>query len=170
MKSIFGFLFSLVLIFILLVSALVMIGCSNADVTLALEDAATGAQTLAKAQPKLQKWADGLSKLSVDYPKATTPDAQLALLPTLTAATDLFQSDVLPLLDLKDPNITLGVLAVQVALKIVANHFIKQAALVGNSSAGKVAIKVMATSNRKDSPAAQVERLKAFVKTPKVKQ
>src|SRR5207253_125794 len=76
----------------------------------ALRDAAAGAHSLALAAngitpPPAPGVVRGiaqldqtLTKLAQDYAAAQTPDAQLQLLPTLDAAIDLFERDVMPLL------------------------------------------------------------------------
>lgn len=176
-------LLSTIVLSIVLLSTLLLASsaCTNNDVTAALGDAAAGAHSVALTAAaqfgatdprtkRIENWSETLTRLRSDYSNATTPGAQLALLPALNASISAFESEVLPLFKL-NPGATVWIATIDAGLRIAANHFVTAAKTVTPSAraTGGARIATDSEGGSNADPTREIEKLKAFLATPKVK-
>jgi hypothetical protein len=173
MRQILRIAMSLALTAVVLLSALAMQGCSDKDVKSALGDVVSSAKGVVRAMEavtpagdprlaKLEHFLDIAQKFNDDFAAALTPEAELALLPTLTAIIDTFEADVLPLLHV-NVNVGIAVAGIDAGLRIVSNHFknsLQKPAVVSMSRHG-------AASN---TIGAARSRINEYLATPKVEK
>lgn len=132
---------------VLLTAPVTMPACgSQQDVAAALRDADSGAQsfltyargTYPQADPRLKRielFAKHVHTVAVEYPTLTDAAGQLKLLPTLNLALNMFQTEILPLMNLS-PTQRLIALGIDMALRIAANRFVTTAEqLIAKSAA-----------------------------------
>ena len=127
----------LITAFILVAAIVFQLACKNSDVSGALGLASSNAGTLGAIAvrvygpddartKRIQDWAGTISRLKTNFDNATTPEEQVKLLPTLNAALDFFDTDVLPFLKLS-PTSYLIAIAIENGLRLAASHFVKTA-------------------------------------------